>query len=71
MILGVIACSGAPVRWTVGMLTAGILAGWAILGFHLLKPYQEARLTQFANQNAATATPVTERTRRTKSGQRL
>lgn len=55
VILGVIACSGAPVRWVVGMLTAGILGGWAILGFHLLKPYQEARLTQFANQNASNA----------------
>jgi rod shape determining protein RodA len=55
VILGVIACSGAPLRWTIGMLTAGILGGWAILGFHLLKPYQEARLTQFATNNASDA----------------
>jgi rod shape determining protein RodA len=52
VILGVIACSGAPVRWTIGMITAGVLGGWAILGLHLLKPYQEARLTQFATSNA-------------------
>src|ERR1700712_1602841 len=55
VILGVIACSGAPVRWVIGMITAGVLGGWAILGLHLLKPYQEARLTQFANSNAANA----------------
>jgi rod shape determining protein RodA len=55
VILGVIACSGAPVRWVVGMITAGVLAGWAVLGMHLLKPYQEARLTQFASSNTANA----------------
>jgi rod shape determining protein RodA len=55
VILGVIACSGAPVRWVVGMITAGVLAGWAVLGLHLLKPYQEARLTQFASSNTANA----------------
>jgi rod shape determining protein RodA len=55
VILGVLACSGAPVRWVVGMITAGVLAGWAVLGLHLLKPYQEARLTQFASNNAVDA----------------
>jgi rod shape determining protein RodA len=34
------------------MITAGVLGGWAILGMHLLKPYQEARLTEFATNNA-------------------
>jgi len=52
VILGVIACSGAPVRWVVGMITAGVLAGWAVLGLHLLKPYQQERLTQFASNTA-------------------
>jgi rod shape determining protein RodA len=37
------------------MITAGVLLGWAVLGFHLLKPYQEARLTNFATSNAETA----------------
>src|SRR3954466_7292959 len=52
VILGVLACSGAPVRWVVGMITAGVLAGWAVLGLHLLKPYQQERLTQFASNTA-------------------
>ncbi len=49
IILGVIAISGAPARWTVGLVLAGVLFGAAILSFHLLKPYQEARLTNFAH----------------------
>jgi rod shape determining protein RodA len=48
-LLGVIATSGAPTRWVVGLITAGVLFGGAVLEFHLLKPYQEARLTAFAN----------------------
>ena len=48
-ILIVIAVSGAPRRWTVGLLIAGVLFAGAVIQFHLLKPYQEARLTAFAN----------------------
>jgi rod shape determining protein RodA len=58
VILGVLACSGAPVRWVVGMITLGVLFAWAVLGFHLLKPYQEARLTQFVNNSPDTANNV-------------
>jgi rod shape determining protein RodA len=58
VILGVLACSGAPVRWVIGMITAGVLFAWAVLGFHLLKPYQEARLTQFVNNSPSTASNV-------------
>jgi rod shape determining protein RodA len=47
-LLGVIATSGAPTRWAVGLIAAGVLFGGAVLQFHLLKPYQEARLTAFA-----------------------
>lgn len=49
IILGVIAISGADARWVVGLVTVGVLFGAAIIGFHLLKPYQEARLTSFAH----------------------
>jgi rod shape determining protein RodA len=49
IILGAIAISGADARWVVGLVTAGVLFGAAIIGFHLLKPYQEARLTSFAH----------------------
>jgi rod shape determining protein RodA len=56
IVLGIISISGAPARWTVGLILGGILFGAAILGFHLLKPYQEARLTNFASQSANTGT---------------
>lgn len=48
-ILAVLSISGAPKRWTVGLLVMGVLFATVVLHFHLLKPYQEARLTQFAN----------------------
>lgn len=48
-ILGVLAVSGAPTRWVAGLVILGVLAGWGILHFHLLKDYQEKRLTAFAN----------------------
>ncbi|HVF06029.1 MAG TPA: rod shape-determining protein RodA [Frankiaceae bacterium] len=51
-ILGVLAVSGAPTRWVAGLVMAGVLAGWGILHFDLLKPYQEKRLTAFANPDA-------------------
>lgn len=51
IILGVLAVSGAPSRWVVGLVVAGVLFGGAILHFHLLKPYQEHRLTSFAHSN--------------------
>jgi rod shape determining protein RodA len=52
IILGVLAMSGAPSRWVIGLVACGVLFGGAILQFHLLKPYQEARLTQFASSGS-------------------
>ena len=51
-ILGVLAVSGAPARWVVGLVTLGVAAGWAILHFDMLKPYQVERFTSFANPGA-------------------
>lgn len=51
-ILGVLAVSGAPTRWVAGLVLLGALTGFGILHLHLLKPYQEQRLTAFANPNA-------------------
>jgi rod shape determining protein RodA len=51
-ILGVLAVSGAPTRWVAGLILAGILAGWGVLHFHRLEPYQEKRFTAFANPDA-------------------
>ncbi len=56
IVLGIIGVSGAPARWTIGLIVAGVLFGAAILGFHLLKPYQEARLTNFAHSSSNTGT---------------
>ncbi|MDT3445991.1 MULTISPECIES: rod shape-determining protein RodA [unclassified Pseudofrankia] len=53
VILGMLAVSGAPRRWVLGLLLGGVLFGAAILQFHLLKPYQEARLTSFVSADAA------------------
>ena len=52
VILGTLAVSGAPARWVAGLILLGVLAGWGILHFHMLKPYQEARFTTFANPTA-------------------
>jgi len=51
VILGMLAVAGAPRRWVVGLILCGVLFGAAILEFHLLKPYQEARLTEFVKDN--------------------
>ncbi len=47
MVVGVLAVSGAPARWVSLLVGCGVAFGAAILKFHLLKPYQEARLTEF------------------------
>ncbi len=52
IILGVLAVSGAPSRWVAGLVILGVLSGWGILHFHLLRGYQEKRLTAFANPDA-------------------
>lgn len=55
ILLGMIGVSGASWRWTVGLLTAGVVFGTLIIGLHLLKPYQEARLTAFAHSTQNTS----------------
>ena len=50
------AISGAPTRWLIGMVCGAVLLVVAAFSFHLLKPYQEQRLTAFAHpgMNAST-----------------
>jgi rod shape determining protein RodA len=54
VILGMLAVSGSPSRWVVGLIICGVVFGGAILQFHMLKPYQEARLTEFVKSNRNT-----------------
>ena len=52
MVLGVLAVSGAPARWVGLLVASGVAFGAAIFRFHLLKPYQEARLTEFLKHSS-------------------
>ena len=52
MVVGVLAVSGAPARWVSLLVASGVGFGAAILKFHLLKPYQEARLTEFLKHSS-------------------
>ena len=52
MVVGVLAVSGAPARWVGLLVASGVGFGAAILKFHLLKPYQEARLTEFLKHSS-------------------
>ena len=52
MVVGVLAVSGAPARWVSLLVVSGVGFGAAILKFHLLKPYQEARLTEFLKHSS-------------------
>ncbi len=54
-ILGALAVGGAPTRWVLGLTLAGVLAGTLILAGGFLKPYQKARLTDFATADKAHA----------------
>jgi rod shape determining protein RodA len=51
VILGVLAVAGAPARWVVGLLVAGILAG-GLVAPHVLKSYQLDRFRVVANPTA-------------------
>ncbi|MDX6199766.1 MAG: rod shape determining protein RodA [Actinomycetota bacterium] len=48
IILGVLAVSGAPSRWVIGLLAAGVVAG-AVVAPHILSTYQKDRFAAFAN----------------------
>ncbi len=47
MVVGMLAVSGAPARWVGLLVASGAAFGGAVFRYHLLKPYQEARLTEF------------------------
>lgn len=53
-VLGVLLLSGAPVRWLLGLIAAGILVIVASVQLGVLKDYQLERFRAFTNQDADT-----------------
>jgi rod shape determining protein RodA len=51
-IFGTLAISGAPTRWLVGLVLAGVLGAGAVWHLGLLEDYQVKRFTAFANPAA-------------------
>jgi len=52
LVLGVITVSGAPIRWVVGLLLAGLVAAVVAVQVGLLEDYQIARFTSFVDPTA-------------------
>ncbi len=52
LILGMIAVSGAPARWVVGLIAAVVLGGFVVVQGGVLQDYQVKRLTSFVNPSA-------------------
>ncbi|GAB3453005.1 rod shape-determining protein RodA [Streptomonospora sediminis] len=50
--LGMLALSGAPVRWVGGLIGCGLLAAFSVWWFGLLKDYQLERFTTFIDPGA-------------------
>jgi len=49
VIIGMLAVSGAPKRWVLGLLGGAVSAALVVWWLHLLKPYQINRFTAFAD----------------------
>ncbi|GAA2813339.1 rod shape-determining protein RodA [Kribbella solani] len=47
IVFGIIAVSGVPKRWMLGLLTAGVLVAAIAIELHVLKTYQLERFTAF------------------------
>jgi rod shape determining protein RodA len=49
VIIGMLAVSGAPKRWVLGLLAGAVSGAFLVWWLHLLKPYQINRFTAFAD----------------------
>ncbi|HEY3557134.1 MAG TPA: rod shape-determining protein RodA [Kribbella sp.] len=52
IVFGIIAVSGVPKRWMLGLLTAGVVVAAIAIKLHILKEYQIARFTAFAHPSS-------------------
>ena len=52
LVLGVVAVSGAPIRWVLGLVLGGILVATVAIQVGVLKDYQLARFTAFIDPTA-------------------
>jgi len=52
LLLGMLAVSGAPTKWIVGLLLAGVVGGFLAVQAGVLEDYQVKRLTAFADPGA-------------------
>ncbi len=49
IVLGVLTVSGAPARWPLGLIAAGVVAGFVVVRLGLLSEYQMNRFAAFAD----------------------
>ncbi|MFC6155821.1 rod shape-determining protein RodA [Kribbella jiaozuonensis] len=52
IVFGIIAVSGVPKRWMLGLLTAGVLVAAIAIKLHILKQYQISRFIAFAHPSS-------------------
>src|SRR3954453_18938367 len=52
LVLGIVAVSGAPIRWVVGLVGGAVLLAFVSIQVGVLKDYQLARLTGFIDPSA-------------------
>jgi rod shape determining protein RodA len=52
IVFGIIAVSGVPKRWMLGLLTAGVLVAAIAIKLHILKQYQLSRFIAFTNPDS-------------------
>ncbi|MEU4197342.1 rod shape-determining protein RodA [Kribbella sp. NPDC026611] len=52
IVFGIIAVSGVPKRWMLGLLTAGVVVAAVAIKLQVLKQYQLARFIAFANPSS-------------------
>ena len=53
-VLAIVAVSGAPVRWLIGLIVGGVLVSFLVFRLGILSPYQVDRFTAFTDPTSNT-----------------